>query len=116
MNPSDKPLIWIEGEVVSPPFSREDRIEAGYLLRLIQKGVNISSPHSRPMPSIGKACHELRINDRHKTWRIFYQIRQTEILILHVFDKKTQQTPKPVLDVCKRRIREFEDVTGGENE
>jgi hypothetical protein len=38
MSPNDKPLVWFHGEVHSPPFSNDARIEAGYLLRLLQKG------------------------------------------------------------------------------
>ena len=38
MSPSDKPLVWLHGKIKTPPFSRAARIEAGYLLRLLQKG------------------------------------------------------------------------------
>jgi len=55
-------------------FSKEARIEAGLLLRRLQMGEILSMPHSRPMPSIGKSCHELRIKDKDKTWRIIYHI------------------------------------------
>jgi DNA-binding XRE family transcriptional regulator len=34
------------------------RLEAGFLLRLLQRGEKIVMPHSRPMPSIGRRCHE----------------------------------------------------------
>lgn len=37
------------------------RVEAGYLLRPLQEGMNLSLPHSRPIPSIGNRCYELRI-------------------------------------------------------
>jgi len=36
VSPSDKPLVWLHGEINTPPFSRAARIEAGYLLRLLQ--------------------------------------------------------------------------------
>ena len=62
-------------------------------------------PQSRPMPSIGARCHELRINDGDVTWRIIYRIDGDAIIILEVFDKKTNQTPKRVIDTCKDRIR-----------
>jgi phage-related protein len=110
MSPRDKPLVWLHGQVASPPFSREARIEAGYLLRLLQSGANLSLPHSRPMPTIGRACHELRINDQSKTWRIVYRVDSDAILVLDVFEKKTQQTPKSVLDTCRKRLSEFERV------
>jgi hypothetical protein len=29
----EKPLAWLKGEIKTPPFSRNARIEAGYLLR-----------------------------------------------------------------------------------
>jgi phage-related protein len=110
VSPKDKPIIWIHGEVVSPPFSKDARIEAGYLLRLLQKGISLSMPHSRPMPSIGRGCHELRINDLTKTWRIVYRVDTDAILILDVFEKKTPQTPKHVLDICKKRIAEYDHI------
>jgi phage-related protein len=110
MSPKDKPLVWLHGEVVSPPFSRDARIEAGYLLRLLQKGVSLSMPQSRPMPSIGRSCHELRINDQSKTWRIIYQTNADAVVILEVLEKKTPQTPKSVIDNCKQRLREYDRI------
>ena len=89
MSPNDKPLVWLHGEVRTPPFSKQARIEAGFLLRLLQKGERLSLPHSRPMPSIGSHCHELRINDRNETWRIVYRIDYDAIVVLEVFPKKT---------------------------
>jgi phage-related protein len=67
-----KPIIWLHGEIKTPPFSKEARIETGYLLRKLQNGDKLSLPQSRPMPSIGVRCHELRINDKNKTWRIVH--------------------------------------------
>jgi phage-related protein len=107
----DKPLVWLHGEVKTPPFSAEARLEAGFLIRRVQKNERLSMPHSRPMPSIGRRCHELRINDGGLSWRIVYRIDQDAIVILEVFNKKTQQTPKQVIDTCKVRIREYEDAT-----
>ena len=107
MSEIDKPLIWIQGEVKSPPFSADARIKAGFLLRRIQKGDTIEMPDSRPMPSIGKNCHELRVTDKNKTWRIIYFIDEDAIVILEVFAKKTQKTPQEVIDVCKKRLTRY---------
>jgi phage-related protein len=109
MSQSDKPLVWLHGEVKSPPFSPEARMEAGYLLRSLQHGLNIGMPHSRPMPSIGRRCHELRIADNDGIWRILYRIDDDAILVLEVFSKKTAKTPKPMIDVCKQRARRYDD-------
>ena len=56
----DKPLVWLKGEVKSPPFTENARVEAGFLLRRLQQGELLALPHSRPMSTIGGQCHELR--------------------------------------------------------
>ena len=81
MNSGHKPLIWKHGEVKSPPFSDAARLEAGFLLRQLQAGDKLSLPQSRPMPSIGARCHELRIVDEQVTWRILYRIDDHAIVI-----------------------------------
>jgi phage-related protein len=108
MSPNDKELVWLHGEVKSPPLSQEARLEAGYLLRQLQRGVMLSMPQSRPMPTIGRRCHELRINDENVTWRIIYRTDVDAIVILEVFEKKTSTTPKRIIDICKERIRRYD--------
>jgi phage-related protein len=110
MNKQPKPLSWLHGEVKTPPFSTEARIEAGILLRHLQEGIGISLPHSRPMPSIGRGCHELRIPDENRTWRIVYYVDTAAIVILEVFAKTTRQTPQPVIDVCKGRLKHYKSI------
>lgn len=105
---NDKPLVWIHGEIKTPPMSSDARLEAGFMLRQLQQGEMISMPHSRPMPSIGARCHELRIVDKDAIWRIIYRIDTDAIVILAVFSKKTRQTPKKIIDACQRRIKEYE--------
>ena len=110
MNIEDKPLAWLHGEIKTPPMSQPARLEAGYLLRRLQRGDLLSLPWSKPMPSIGARCHELRITDEDSIWRIIYRIDDDAILILEVFKKKTQQTPKNVIDACKKRIRLYDSI------
>ena len=66
MKMKEKPIVWLQSEIKTLPFSNSARIESGYLLRQLQMGERISMPHSRPMPSIGARCHELRIDDENK--------------------------------------------------
>ena len=110
MPKSDRPLVWLHGEIKTPPFSADARIEAGVLLRRLQVGESIPLPHSRPMPGIGKGCHELRIQDATKIWRIVYHIDPVAIVILEVFTKTTQQTPKSVIDICKARLKFYRSI------
>jgi len=101
MSDKEKSLVWLHGEVKTPPFSIDARIEAGFLLRRLQQGEKLAMPQSRPMPSVGTRCHELRINDRDLTWRIVYRVESDAIVILEVFEKKTSKTPKTVMATCK---------------
>jgi len=106
----DKPLAWMSDVLKTPPLSDEARIEAGYLLRLLQRGENLSLPQSRPMPTIGKRCHELRITDAGKIWRIFYRIDEDAIVIPHWVQKTTSKTAKKDIELCKARLREYDSV------
>ena len=110
MSPNDKPIVWRHGEVKTPPFSAEARIEAGYLLRKLQQGENLEMPHSRPMPSIGPRCHELRVTDKTVIWRFIYRIDDDAIVMVEVFKKKTPKTPKPIIEVCKKRLKDYDDA------
>ncbi len=110
MAPGEKPLVWLHGQIKTPPFSQEARIEAGYLLGRLQQGENLRLPQSRPMPSIGRRCHELRIPDKGQDWRIVYRIDADAIVILEVFWKTTRQTPQSVIDTCKRRLKHYDSL------
>ena len=84
VSPSDKPLVWLHGEIKTPPFSRAGRIEAGYLLRLLQKGQVVGMPQSRPMPALGPRCADLRVRDAGADWRIVYRVDTDAVVILEV--------------------------------
>ena len=113
MSLDDKPLVWLHGEVKSPPFSAGARVEAGYLLRMLQKGESLSLPHSRPMPTIGRRVHELRIIDQGSTWRIVYRVDPDAIVIAEVFAKRTRETPLRIVQVCKQRLAHYDRIVGG---
>ena len=109
MSPQDKPLRWLHGTVRSPPLSLEARIEAGFLLRKLQRGESLGPPHSRALSIIGPRCHELRIVDRDCTWRILHRIDIDAVVILEVFSKKTRALPDPIRRACQQRLKEYDD-------
>lgn len=111
MNGNDRPLVWLKGEIKTPPFSSAARVEAGTLLCRLQGGESLGLPHSRPMPSIGRRCHELRIQDENVTWRIVYRLDPDAIVIGEVFAKKSGATPQKVIDDCKARFRRYDEQT-----
>lgn len=112
MNDNDKPLVWLRGEVKTPPFSQAARIEAGFLLRCLQQGEKLGLPHSRPMPSIGECCHELRVRDADKNWRMIYRIDEDAILIVEVFNKTTRKTPDKIIQNCQKRLSQYDADLG----
>ena len=111
MSPADKPLVWLRGEVKTPPFSALARVEAGLLLRPLQGGAKLGMPHSRPMPTVGKRCHELQIVDAGRTWRVMYRLDPDAIVIADVFLKTTAQTPTRVIADCRRRLAHYDHLT-----
>lgn len=113
MGQDDKPVVWLAGEVKTPPFSREARLEAGFLLRRLQKGSNVGMPQVRPMPNIGRRCRELRIRDQNKNWRILLRIDDDAIVVADVFEKKARTTPAKVISVCKDRLKRYDETAKG---
>jgi phage-related protein len=105
-----KELVLFFGEIKTPPFSKSARSETGFLLRKLQEGEMLSMPESRPMPNIGKHCHELRVgdNENNKEWRIIYRIDEDEIVVFDVFQKTTQKTPQQIIDNCHKRIKTYD--------
>jgi phage-related protein len=108
MTSDRKPLVWVHGELKSPPMSSAARVQAGYLLGLVQEGVSLEMPQSRPMPDIGPRCHELRIRDGNLNWRIVYRIDEYAILVVDIFKKKSASTPRRVMEACKRRLTAYD--------
>jgi phage-related protein len=111
MAATDKPLVWLHGQIKTPPLSHDARLEAGYLLRRLQRGETLTMPHARPMPVIGRRCHELRVPDVDATWRVIYRLDSDAVVIAEVFAKKTMRTPPAVIEVCRKRLKEYDDAS-----
>lgn len=107
-----KELMVLRGEIKTPPLSEAARRKVGYLLRALQEGETLGLPHSRPLPGIGARCHELRVNDAGKSWRVIYRIDEDAIVIAEVFEKKTRTTPGRIMRDCRRRLRAYDEAAG----
>jgi phage-related protein len=88
-------------------------LEAGFLLRRLQKGSNVGMPQARPMPSVGRRCRELRIRDENKNWRNMVRIDEDAVVVVDVFEKKTRTTPAKVIAVCKDRLKRYGEIVKG---
>lgn len=110
MAANDKPLVWLHGEIRTPPMSLNARLEAGWLLRRLQKHESLGMPHSRPMPSIGARVHELRIRDADANWRIIYRIDPDAIVLAAVFSKTTRSTPSLQIESSRARLKRYDQT------
>ncbi len=110
---ADKPLRWLRGTVVkTPPVGQPARRDLGVALRVLQRGGLLSMPLSRPMPSIGPRCHELRVRDGSKSWRLVYRTDPDAILVVDLFQKTTQKTPIRAIERCRSRLRSYDEGPG----
>jgi phage-related protein len=103
-----KPLVWLHGEIKTPPFTAEGRLEAGILLRLLQQGERLGMPQAEPLADVGLRCGALRVRDAGHNWRIMYRIDADAVVILEVYAKKTPKIPDEVMDRCKQRLKQYD--------
>ena len=108
--PTRKPLVWLHGEVKTPPFTAKGRQEAGILLRLLQEGEWLGMPQAEPLPDVGPRCGALRVRDAEHNWRIMYRIDVHAVLVVEVYPKKSQKIPDEVIDRCKKRLKQYDAV------
>ena len=106
--PARKPLVWLHGEVKTPPFTLEGRQEAGMLLRLLQEGERLGMPQAEPLTDVGPRCGALRVRDAEHNWRIMYRIDADAVLVLEVYPKNTRKIPDEVMKRCKQRLKQFD--------
>lgn len=94
------------GSIETPPVSATVRRQAGFLIRALQDRKPVLAPHYKAIPEIGPGCGELRFSDgtNRKEWRLFVFCDATHVLLLAIHEKRTQKTPKPVIDLCRRRL------------
>jgi phage-related protein len=113
MGGADKPVVWLAGEIRTPPFSKEARVEAGFLLRRLQRGETLGMPHVRPMPRLGRRAYELRVRDVDQNWRVMVRLDADAVVIAGVFSKKTRTTPSKVIEACRERLRHYDQAVKG---
>ncbi len=107
-NQERKPLVWLQGEVKTPPFTFEGRQEAGMLLRLLQEGETLGMPHAEALPDVGPRCGALRVRDGGHNWRIMYRLDVDAVVVLDVYPKKTRKIPDEVIQRCKQRLNQYD--------
>lgn len=85
-------------------FPEEARRTAGFQLRRVQQG--LEPDNWKPMPTIGPGVREVRVREGGGAFRVFYVALVADAVhVLHAFQKKSQKTPRPDLDLAARRLR-----------
>lgn len=88
-----------------PAGIREDLADAVARLEL---GQTLSMPLSRPMPSIGKGVHELRLRDESGAYRVIYVLAsRMGVHLIYAFKKTSEKTARRDLEVAQRRVKEL---------
>src|SRR3990167_1247460 len=100
-------ITYYNQSVVSEVDNLEKSIKAKYLTiidTMLEEGPNLGMPFTKAM---GKGLFEIRAKGQAGIARGFFcTISNNTIVILHVFVKKTEVTPKKELDLAIKRIRE----------
>ncbi len=67
---------------------------------------SIGMPHVR---SLGNKLWEMRLHDATSIGRAVYiAVKRRRLVVLHLFVKKTEKTPRRVIDLALKRAREIE--------
>jgi phage-related protein len=87
-------------------FPLPARREAGHQIDQVQNG---QEPDDwKPMPTIGQGVREIRIRDAAGAFRVVYVAKFADaVYVLHCFQKKTQKTSKPDLELTESRYRDL---------
>ena len=97
-------LRQAERELKTAP--KDILIDVFSLLDDLAQGKKLSLPISRPLSSIGKGLHELRLSGRFGEYRVFYVIRVLDaIYVIHASTKKKMALDRRTADLLRQRIR-----------
>ena len=104
-----KEVIWnSSAKDILRELSGEAKKEFGLLILDLQRGVRLQMPSSRPMPILGKGCHELRVKDSDGIYRAFYYVKLLDkIIVFHIFQKKSEKTESIEIESGRRNLREL---------
>ena len=104
-----KPIIFL-GDSLSRlrDFPPDARSEAGFQLREVQKG---NDPADwKPLKTVGPGVREIRIREAAGAFRVVYLAMVGDtVVVLHAFQKKTQQTAQRDIDLAATRLKKWRD-------
>ena len=93
-------------EWLKEDLSQEERKIVGSDIKTVQFGWPIGMPTCRPM---GSGLFEVRSTLENRIARVLFSFHRKEIVLLHGFIKKAEQTPQADIDLALKRKREVEE-------
>ena len=86
-------------------LTRDDKVNIGGDILAVQR----LWPVGKPLVGyLGDGIWEVRSRLKDRIARVLFMIDGEEMVLLHGFIKKGQRTPKPDLDLARRRKRQYE--------
>jgi phage-related protein len=86
-------------------LSHDDRRTIGHDVGTAEFGWPVGMPLCR---SLGSGLWEVRSNLSHgRIARVIFCVHANNMVLLHGFEKKTQKTPKPDLEIALKRKKEL---------
>jgi len=101
-------IIYFSEQVQEAILTLPATLQARYIGltdRMVEHGPNLGLPHT---DALGGGLFELRLKGAEGIARAMYcLVVDRQILVLHVFVKKTQRTPLKELKIARQRMKEF---------
>ena len=88
-------------------LTREEKKEIGADIRTVQRGFPMGLPLVR---KVKPDLWEIRSTIKDGICRVFFTLHKENMILLHVFVKKTQKTPLKELDLASERLKEFKKI------
>ncbi len=107
MTEGPKPVVF-QGSALDDlrAFPDAARRQAGFQLDLVQNG---RDPDDwKPMTTIGPGVREIRVRDEAGAFRVIYVAKFADaVFVLHCFEKKSQRTSRPDIELATRRYKDL---------
>jgi phage-related protein len=95
-----------EREITALP--NEVRADLADALARVDAGLMLSMPLSRPLPTVGRGVHEIRLKDRSGQYRVIHALVWRGVVhVLHAFKKTTQATSHRDIEIARKRLKEI---------
>lgn len=103
-----KEIIYFEQAINNiNKFPKRVRMRIAAMMDMLRDGLELPPKDFKPMPSVGKGIHELRIRVGMQ-YRVFYVTKfKQAIYVLHAFNKKTQKTKQHDIELGRNRYKEL---------